>query len=160
MVRDSIAVTGNNPFNLTVGGGDWRGSINSRSAVGHNFEQFDSPAHGFRAGFLNHMTHNNRNIEQGKENSIWTLLQEATPYEQNREFWDRGGAQAIAEKIGVGLHDDIDLKDQRVGRAFGTAVANMEIGSDRDPWGNAYQKGFDMVYRDMGQRIPDRRSIE
>ena len=58
------------------------------------------------------------------------------------------------------MHDDIDLKDQRVGRAFGTAVANMEIGSDRDPWGNAYQEGLDMVYREIGQRIPDRRSIE
>ena len=156
-VRNSIAYTGNNPFNLTIGGGDWRGARDSRSAVGHTFETFDSPVLGFRAGFLNHIRHNDRNIEAGRENSIYTLLEEATPYEQNKEFWDGGGAERLAEKIGIGLRQNIDLNNQRHGRAFARAVANMEIGSRGDPWG-IYDDALDIVYRERGQRVPDRRS--
>jgi len=147
-------------MNLTDDNSNWLGRLpGSMSAVEHDFVMFDSPTHGARAGLLNFLTHQNRNIQGGKENSIWTLLQEATPYEQNREFWDKGGAEAIAEKVGVGLRDNIDLKDQRVGRAFGTAVANMESGFI-PRYQNAYQEGFDMVYRDMGQDVPRRRSVE
>jgi hypothetical protein len=129
-------------MNLTDDNSNWLGRLpGSMSAVEHDFVMFDSPTHGARAGLLNF------------------LLQKATPYEQNREFWDGGGAEAIAEKVGVGLRDNIDLKDQRVGRAFGTAVANMESGFI-PRYQNAYQEGFDMVYRDMGQDVPRRRSIE
>ena len=147
-VRDSIAVTGNNPFNLTVGGGNWRGARDSRSAVGHTFETFDNPILGFRAGFKNHITHNDRNIRAGRENSVYSLLRESTPYQGNEGFWDGGGGERLARTIGVGLHDNIDLNNQRQGRVFAKAVANMEIGSKGDPWG-IYDDALDMVYGEI-----------
>ena len=157
-VRDSIAYTGNNPFNLTIGGGNWRGKGDPMSAVGHTFETFDNPILGFRAGFKNQIMHNARNIREGKENSVYSLLRESTPYEQNKEFWDGGGAERLAEKIGIGLHQNIDLNNQRQGRAFAKAVANMEIGSGGDPWG-VYDDALDMVYAELGQGVPaDRRT--
>jgi len=154
-VRDSIAFTGNNPFNLTVGGGSWQGARDSRSAAGHEFETFDDPIMGFRAGFMNHMTHNNRNIEAGKENSVYSLLRESTPYKGNEEFWDGNGAQNIVDQLGqalgrdIGLHQNIDLNNERQGRAFGEVVANMEIGSRGDPWGGIYDQALDLVYADL-----------
>ena len=157
-VITSIAVTGNNPFNLTVSDSPWRGKGKPRFAANHNFETFSDPIMGFRAGFLNHITHNNRNIESGRKNSIYTLLQEATPYEQNKEWWDGGGPQRLASSIpDVGLHDHIDLRNQREGRAFAKAVANMEIGSRGDPWG-IYDDALDMVYGELGQGVPARPS--
>jgi hypothetical protein len=160
-VQESIAFTGNNPFNLTIGGGDWQGATTQeggREAVGHRFETFSDPAYGFRAGFLNLIVKNDRNIAQGKENSLWSILREVTPYEQNKEFWDGGGDQGIADRLStrlgrkINVHDHIDLNNEELGRAFGTEVANMEMGTQGDPWGNQYERGFDLAYRTLRQQ--------
>tara|TARA_R110002020_G_scaffold69460_4_gene180747 strand:- start:1466 stop:2296 length:831 start_codon:yes stop_codon:yes gene_type:complete len=164
-ITESIAYTGNNPFNLTIGGGNWQGATTQeggREAVGHKFETFSDPTYGFRAGFLNLVVKNDRNIAAGRDNSIKTILQEVTPYEQNKPFWDGKGEEKIAlemsRRLGrrIEAGDPIDLNDEEVGRAFGKAVANMEIGSGGDPWGGVYDKGLDMAYERIRQRRSQR----
>lgn len=186
-IMESIAYTGNNPFNLSSSSINWQGENTpegGREAAKHTFETFADPLYGFRAGFLNLVTKNDRNLSGSRKeaeeriselqerkfkiprgiatNSIWTILQEATPYEQNKPFWDGKGEEKIAlemsRRLGrrIEAGDPIDLNDEEVGRAFGKAVANMEIGSRGDPWGGVYDKGLDMAYERIRQRRSQR----
>ena len=142
-----------NPFNLT-GADEWQGRTGSSEAHGHNFVVFDDPAYGFRAGLLNHIGHSNRNIRLGRPNTLTTLFEESTPKEDangnpivtNLEWWEAGGPEAIAQQLGIGVDEEINLQDEELARKFAYAVANMETGTTRDPWGTAYEKGFDMVF--------------
>lgn len=147
---DSISVRNNNPMNVRPGGGDWQGMTGSAD----NFVTFSSPEYGVRAGLQNHITHNNRNLGANRENSVYTLLSEATPYAENRDFWDGGGADRLAQELGVGLHDNIDLRNEGTGRAFGEAVIRMEMGPASARFFNngSVDRGFDLVYGSSTQQ--------
>jgi len=162
-VNLSRAEVNKNPFNLKDDGSKWQGAVivngvvQTETGAPGGFIRFTENKWGFRAGFKNFMIKNDRNISamnawsppatRPKTNSINELLREATPYDDNKEFYDGNGHITIASKVGVGVDDPIDLNDEEIGTKFAFAVASMESAVPESEMQEYGTEALNMVYR-------------
>lgn len=124
---DSSAPRGirnNNPGNIEAGIG-WKGEVGTDG----RFAQFATPEHGIRALALNALTSQR---VHGNDTVLELIDRWAPPTENNTVAY----AAKVAQALGVGVDDPVDLSNPQTLQAFTTAVIQHENG--RQPY-NATQ---------------------